>query len=97
MLFPVFVNHVIFVKLVFLAKIDAQVVKMEPTLIQPLKGVILVRMVITETQLLGLVNLATLLALYAMDHHSQTVLYVMRTFILLLQLISVHLLVQLAL
>jgi predicted small integral membrane protein len=56
MLFPVFVNHVIFVKLVFPAKIDAQVVKMEPTLIQPLKGVILVRMVITETQLLGLVN-----------------------------------------
>jgi hypothetical protein len=54
--FPVFVNHVIFVKLVFLAKIDAQVVKMEPTLIQRLKGVILVRMVITETQLLGLVS-----------------------------------------
>jgi hypothetical protein len=56
MMFPVFVNLVIFVKLVFLAKTDARVVKMEPTLIQPLKGVINVRMVITETQLLGLAN-----------------------------------------
>jgi hypothetical protein len=97
MMFPVFVNLVIFVKLVFPAKTDARVVKMEPTLIQPLKGVINVRMVITETQLLGLANLVTLHAQNAMDLLSQTVLNVMRTFILLLLSISVHHLVQLVL